>query len=176
MPDSYRLFYAVWPDPATARHLHDATRQLHATCGGKLTRRETVHLTLVFLGNVAAAHLPELLEVGEQSVVEGFTLPISRYGWWKHNGIVWAAPEATPPALTRLVANLEQGLVARGIGFDRRPRYVPHITLVRKAQRAPVLAEPVATFDWKVSGFALMRSVLSAGGSAYEPVGTWALA
>lgn len=168
-----RLFFALWPDALAARTLHQAGQELQKACGGKLTRRETVHLTLVFLGEVPAEKIPLLLELAARCRAPSFRFNFNRYGWWKHNRIVWAMPAETPAPLAELVRGLEAELKREGFVFDQRP-YVPHITLLRKAQRRPEAADLPAA-EWNVTEFVLVRSVLSSEGSAYEVIGRWPL-
>jgi 2'-5' RNA ligase len=53
-----RLFFACWPDAALQEQLAQLGRQLQRQSGGKPSRRENLHLTLVFLGDVASSDLP----------------------------------------------------------------------------------------------------------------------
>ena len=50
-----RIFFALWPEPEVARKLHALSGAAHAVCGGRRMRRDTLHMTLAFLGDVAAA-------------------------------------------------------------------------------------------------------------------------
>lgn len=168
-----RLFFALWPDKAAARALHEVGRELQEACGGRLTRLATVHLTLVFLGEVAPEKIPQLERAAASVKEEAFRITFNRYGWWKHNRIVWAMPEETPLPLQRLVQELETALERVGISFDKRP-YVPHITLLRKAERRPE-REELPGAAWSVKEFVLVRSVLDREGAAYEVIGRWGL-
>jgi 2'-5' RNA ligase len=168
-----RLFFALWLPPQAAKVLHTAGRELQKACGGKLTRRETVHLTLVFLGEVEDDKIPLLTSLAAQVRMPAFRVCFDRYGGWKHNRIVWAMPTEIPAALAELVQGLEAGLKQEDFVFDRRP-YVPHITLLRRARQRPEAADlPVA--EWEVEEFVLVRSVQSDEGSAYEVIGRWPL-
>lgn len=168
-----RLFFALWPPPQAAKALHAAGRALQKTCGGKLTRRETVHLTLVFLGEVDDDKIPLLASLAAPAQVPAFRLRFDRYGWWKHNRIVWAMPTETPTSLAELVQSLEAGLRQEGFAFDQRP-YVPHITLLRRARQRPEAVELPAA-EWEVKEFVLVRSLQTDEGSVYEVVGRWPL-
>lgn len=136
-------------------------------------RRDNLHLTLVFLGTVARAKIPQLEALAAQPGGVEFDLEFGIIGYWRHNRIVWAAPHSTPEPLRGRVAALEQALQQAGYQFDRRP-YAPHITLLRDA-RAPAALPPLA-FDWPVRDFVLMESVRGAPGSQYHVLARWALA
>ncbi len=172
-PRPQRLFFALWPDKEAARALHHVGRELQAACGGRLTRLATVHLTLVFLGEVAPEKIPRLERAAASVREEAFSINFNRYGWWKHNRIVWAMPEETPPPLRRLVQGLETALEQAGISCDKRP-YVPHVTLLRKAERRPQ-GEGLPGAAWAAREFVLVRSVLDREGAAYEVIGRWSL-
>ena len=166
-----RLFFALWPDQAVARRLEHAGAALQRTCGGRLARLDTLHLTLAFLGETPAERLPEALDAAATAHCAPFTLTLARVGGWAHNRIVWAAPVETPPPLLALARSLEAALGARGIAFDARP-FAPHVTLLRKAERLPPVPSlpPIA---WPVTDFVLVKSLPGARGAAYETLGRW---
>ncbi len=57
-----RLFLALWPGEAVAGALDAAGLEAQRLCGGRRMRRDTLHLTLVFLGDVEASRIPGLVE------------------------------------------------------------------------------------------------------------------
>ena len=169
MAETRRLFFAVWPDAAAAKRLHDRAREGQRACGGRLMRRETLHLTLAFLGDIAAARCADAAAVAADIAFDAFTLTLDRLGYWQHNRILWAGGES--PALSATAAVLGDGLRAAGFRLEARP-FVAHMTLLRDARcpAAPSLAAPIA---WPVSEFTLVESALSARGSQYQVVGRW---
>ncbi len=168
-----RLFFALWPAGRTRGALAQVADKLHRRCGGKLTRAQTIHLTLVFLGDIPVARIDELREAMSGLCGAGFALNIVRLGWWKHNRIAWAGPADIPAELNELVAEMRKRLGESGFAFDTRG-FAPHVTLLRKAQCAEQAFFPVE-IDWRVQDFVLVRSVLSTAGAAYEVVGRWPL-
>jgi len=168
-----RMFFAIWPDQAVSELLETAGKKLHETCRGRITRRETIHITLAFLGEVEVSRLNELLSMAGEVNATSFSLDLTKFGCWRHNRIAWVAPEVTPPALTDLASDLSEKLKAVGFKLDSRP-YVPHITLFRKAECREALPV-IDAIQWNVSEFVLVKSVLSNAGSAYEVVGRWPL-
>ena len=136
-------------------------------------RRENIHLTLVFLGNVERARIQRLEAIAAGQRARCFDLEFGAVGYWRHNRFAWVAPHAVPAPLQRLVAALEQALPEESFKFDRR-RYVPHITLVRDTRAPAVL--PAPAFTWQVREFVLVESAHGARGAAYRVLATWALA
>ncbi len=162
-----RLFFALWPDDAARARLFEFAQTLHRDCGGRLINRDNLHQTLVFLGNVAAERVPQLVALAAKVSVPPFKLEFGITGYWRHNRIVWAAPHATLTPLHTLVEGLGRGLQQAGLHLEDRP-YASHVTLIRDA-RAPA-ALPLLAFDWPIRDFALVRSVHTLGGSRYEVI------
>ncbi len=156
--------------------LHSLAQAAHKESGGRLIRPDHLHLTLVFLGNVARAKTFQLEAIAQHQCGAGFTLEFGKTGYWRHNRIVWAAPISIPEPLHALVAALERSLRHAGIQFDRQRKeneYVPHITLIRDA-RAPAEL-PTPQFGWRISEFALIESVRGAKGAEYQVLARWPL-
>lgn len=155
-----RLFFAAWPPEAAARALADWAHEARKVCGGRAPRREHIHLTLAFLGDVdAAAARLQGAAVRRQPLA--FRIEQARY--WAHNRIVWAGPLETPSELRQL---------ARDLGEKRA--FAAHVTLLRKAHAAAVLP-PLPLLDWPVTEFRLVNSKLGREGPSYEVLATYAL-
>lgn len=170
-----RVFFALWPDSATSADLDAAAGKLHALRGGRRTRPETIHLTLVFIGEIEQARLPEVLAAAEGAAVPGFELVLDQTHCWRHNKIAHLGASLPPAALLELVRQLETRLDAIGIRFDRRP-YAPHITLLRKADCSAQMTNPaLAPIRWLARDFMLVRSSLRSGGALYQQLGRWPL-
>ena len=133
-----------------------------------------IHLTLVFLGDIDRARQPQVEAVAAAVSGRAFDLVVDRVEYWKHNRIVWAGVERCPATLQALVADLGRAIAAEGFPLDRRP-YVPHITLLRDARRAPLQAA-LPGVAWPVTSFALVESVARERGRAYEVRREWLLA
>lgn len=169
-----RVFFALWPNAAIAAELARSGKILHDACGGRRTRKETIHLTLVFLGEVELARLDELVALAGEIRMPAFSLEITRWGCWPHNRVAWAGPQETPDELCQLVDELRRRLNCAGFRFDAKP-FAPHVTLLRKAdcRRVPL---PDKSIAWPIRHFVLVRSATSDAGAAYEVIGKWALA
>lgn len=172
MPEaSARVFFALWPDAEVRQALMRVGLSMHRQLEGRLTREDSVHMTLVFLGDTPVERLGALADLAADIPFELFSLSIERAGCWKHNKVGWVAPVETPPALVRLVSDLEERAAAQHFRFDRRP-FAPHLTLVRKARCAQRELQ-MPRIGWDVRDFVLVRSERDSNGSRYCPIGRW---
>ena len=153
--------------------LYRLAQSLREDCGGRVVQRDNLHLTLMFLGNVAREKIPQLEALAARQRSAGFDFKFGATGYWRHNRIVWAAPLSTPETLHELVAALELALQQAGFKFNQRP-YAPHLTLIRDAH-APATLPPFA-LDWPVRDFVLVESARGGQGPAYRVLARWALA
>jgi len=170
---SARVFFALWPDQDVRDELARAAQLLHAACGGRITRTDNVHLTLVFLGEVERSRLDALREAAARVRAPAHVLPVERFGWFRRNRVAWAGPAQTPAETLELVHGLEAALKQARFAFDARP-YEAHITLLRRAECGKPLP-PIAPIRWRLREFVLVESELNQGGSIYRITGRWAL-
>lgn len=167
-----RLFFALWPEPALRLAVQELAARLPED--GRAVRPENLHITLLFLGATPAERLPALLQAAGKLDAPAFDLRLDQGGWWRKSGIWWLAPGDTPPALKQLAHTLAE--LARGEGLDvRLEDFRPHLSLRRKARRAPEFP-PFAPLQWRARDFVLMESITHAEGAEYREVGRWALA
>ena len=175
-----RLFFALCPPPAVTNSLASLAQRLCDGFGGKATRAETVHLTLLFLGEQPEERLLPLQEAAARVCVAPFLLTLDHLGYWPHNRLLWAGCRQPSPAhetLTRLATDLRRQITASGIEFaNDTPSFVPHVTLVRKVAQLPhggalPSLPPIA---WPCSEFALVHSQLGAG-PVHQTIATFTL-
>jgi len=169
-----RLFFAAWPPPRTALGLYRWASEAARETRGRVTRAETIHLTLAFLGEIEESRISAVIDAGRAIVGKAHALPIEQARYWPHNRIVWVGPNETPPPLAALAADLKGLLMGKGFEVERRA-FEAHVTLIRKA-RAPRELPPLPELDWPVNEFVLVRSTLSNEGSSYDVLGRFALA
>jgi len=159
-PSSLRLFLALWPDDTVRAQLRAARDAWTWPRGATPVHTDKLHLTLHFLGSVAAERLPELRAGLLHLPMTPFDLRLGRPESW-HGGIAVLAPLEEPPALLALHAELAQALAALGMAPERRP-YRPHVTMARRADGVALPAQdPV--IDWHVDRYALVESRPDAG-------------
>ena len=177
-----RVFFAVWPDGEAQKQLAGLVKQLRldSLCGGRKTKAENIHLTLVFVGEVDTSQLQTLSRVAdeiEDSRMHAFDLVVEKICYWKRKNIVHAELSTIPRELMDLVTALQNGLSTAGFSLEQRP-YKPHITLMRNAscQTLPELAKPITSpIAWRVREWVLIRSEQTSDGSVYVPIGRWSL-
>lgn len=168
-----RVFFALWPTPERQRDFSVLAEDLRRTSGGRATDPNNIHLTLVFVGDVARERIADL-EAAAASIECGpFALDVDRVEYWPENNIVWAGVSRCPGQLEELVAELGDTLRLRDFRFDAR-EYVPHITLLRHARGGP-RSPGMETIPWPIGDFALVESVREAHGIAYRVLGRWPL-
>lgn len=155
-----RLFLALWPGPAANAGLlawRDAWQWPRDVAP---VRPERLHVTLHFLGDVAAARLPEL-RAGLAVPFSAFELRFGRPALWPH-GIAVLQPTNAPQRLQDLHACLGEAAQRLGLRTETRP-YRPHVTLARAAEGAvPPVRGP--QLRWTVRGYALVESRRAAAG------------
>jgi len=176
-PATTRVFFALWPPPVLAGKLADIAVTAAGQFGGRPTRRDTIHMTLAFLGDVAEARLPLLCASASRVVARSFDLTVDRLGFWRHNHLLWAGCRAVPPALPTLAGELSAVLDQAGFAIaDRERRFAPHVTLLRRVPADD--CQPLPAIDplrWSCAHFVLVRSRLSAAGSSYQTLAEFPL-
>lgn len=172
-PDPARVFFALWPEAGVRAELDRVARRLHKLRGGRCTRSETIHLTLIFVGNVPRATLPALQACAAAITLPNFELVFDQAECWRHNHIACVTTSRPPLALMDLVTGFESALDRLGIPYDRRP-YKPHVTLVRNADCRPE-DPPMQPIRWPVRDVVLVESRLGPEGAQYLQLGRYPL-
>jgi RNA 2',3'-cyclic 3'-phosphodiesterase len=165
-----RVFFALWPDDdlrAALLGARDGAALEHA----RIIHPNDLHLTLVFVGDVAPERLECIEAAGDDVALGCFELALRRAESWPRQRLLVAVPDAAPPPLCELVSQLQQNLLACGVEPEPR-RFRPHVTLARRAARA---AQQPLTIDWPVRRFVLARSALGGGGGGYQLLRSWPL-
>ncbi len=162
-----RLFFAFWPTATERAAMAEWQLPLRGLCGGRSMREDTLHTTLVFLGDVAEHRLQARRLAAQEVSCGGFGLVLKSAHYWGHNHIVYAAPETVPPQLAELVEGLERNLRKHHFHFEVRP-YKPHVTLLRNALWSDVPLPPMRAVHWQVDDFVLVQSLHDEQGAKYE--------
>jgi 2'-5' RNA ligase len=162
-----KVFFALWPTAAERSQLDAWQKPLQHLCGGRAMRGETLHNTLVFIGDVEQSRLEALQLAALEVSAACFELSFDGARYWGHNHIVYAAPDHVPQQLAQLVSALEQRLMTHRFKFDQR-EYKPHVTLLRNAHWTDVPLPEMQPALWRVKDFALVQSVQQRGLASYR--------
>jgi 2'-5' RNA ligase len=162
-----RVFFALWPNATERADLAAWQLPLVELCGGRVMLPDTLHATLVFIGNVAAHRLEALRLAAQEVNGRRFELDLTAAHYWGHNHIVYAAPQAVPAPLADLVVDLEHSLRKHRFHFEQRP-YKPHVTLLRHAQWSEASLPAMRRVRWQMEDFVLVQSSNDEQGARYE--------
>ncbi len=141
---------------------------------------EGVHLTLVFLGTVAADRVPAIAAaIGRVAVrhrpIELTVRGAGTFGRSSSPRVLWLGVDGEVRALTSLQRDVAGELEAIGFPRDDR-RFMPHLTLARAREERgdaslATAAERLGPFDAgsaRVSAVRLVQSHLGSGSPRYE--------
>ena len=168
-----RLFFALWPDEDLRTTLDLRLPPLVGELGGKPQRPDQWHVTLEFLGDVAADRRGGLHRAAERVRAAPFTVSFDQLEHWRKPQVVCLTASRIPAPLAALVDGLRAALAEEGFIPESR-EFRAHVTLARKVKTARHgrLEPPLA---WPADRFALVRSVTGPAGSRYEPLHWWNL-
>lgn len=168
MADKARVFFALWPQVATAAAIDAAANGL--VHDGRRVQRSQLHLTLAFVGSVEPRALAELEQRAQAIQAAAFTLVLDRADYFRRPRIVSLGPSRVPQALTRL-ADAVAGIA--GVDACRR-HFRPHVSLARRAA-APAPGR-IAPIRWPVRSFCLVESGADGVPGRYVRLREWPLA
>jgi 2'-5' RNA ligase len=165
---SRRLFIGLMVTPAVQVEIVRHRQAWAWSSDARLTPPANLHLTVDFLGDVAAAEEHALRGVLARVGMLPFELRLRTPKIWP-KGLAILEPERHH-SLEQLHSNI--GLALEAVDFGRDPRpWSPHVTLAREAEGShPPPA--FANIAWKVDGFSLVCSRPMAR-PAYEVLETW---
>lgn len=170
---SIRVFLALFPDPPMQRQLSLQANQLEPVCGGRKIRPQHLHLTLLFIGNIAVTRIETLKQAMATINAKPFEIAFDTVCYWKHNQIVSLQAANVPAELMALVSTLKIALTDNGFTFDNRD-YQPHITLIRNAAHAiqnhHIQPIPLVAAKWLLVQSKPVRNHVD-----YVPLGRWPL-
>lgn len=166
-----RLFFALWPDAGAREALAAQGARIAASAGGRAVSAAKLHLTLAFLGEVAAERSGAARDAAGEVEAHAFRLELDEIGSFRRSGVAWAGCRSAPPGLVELQADLAGRLAQRGFAGEARA-YAPHLTLVRRIA-GPVSREPIAPVSWRVTAYSLVETLPAGGG--YATLAEWRL-
>ncbi len=169
-----RVFFAITlPDPIKSA-LSLTTQLLRETAEkGNFTKQENLHLTLLFIGEVAPDRIDSLATALQSVKLPAFPLVFNGLGHFRkrYRDIWWLG--TTPSAdLQKVHEILSAAATELGFTFEVQP-YVPHLTLGREIVMPRNFqvkhAEP-APLEMQVGRISLMRSAREDGELKYTEI------
>jgi len=190
--EQVRCFIAIELPDEVKRGFRELQAQLKAGSQApiKWVDPANIHLTLKFLGNVAADRIGEITAAMTKAVqgTSYFSLEVKELGVFpnpRRVQIVWVGVSGEVAKLARLQQRIESGL--EGLGFPAEGRrFTPHLTLARLRDRATpderaklgqLIAETEfdAAQSFTVDSVNLMQSQLTREGPIYSRLSSAAL-
>jgi len=181
MSEPVRTFIAVCIPSALRRDLEEFTNRLRRSRADvKWVRLENMHLTLKFLGNVAADRLQPVFRAVERAVSgrRSFDIQFGGCGTFPGGGhprVLWVGLRQGAESLRDLAAAVDESLAAEGFERERRP-FSAHLTLgrVRSQQGIKACVEAMQTGielePFRVKEVTIFRSDLHPSGPKYTPL------
>ncbi len=177
-PVTDRLFFAIFPDPATAADIArraDALRAAHGLSGRPLAS-ERFHITLHHLGDHAGVRRDIVAMAGEaaQAIATApFEVVFDRAASF-HNGgnnpFVLQGGEGLE-ALKAFQRDLGLAMARAGLGKRVDKTFTPHVTMLYDRQL--IGEQTIEPVRWTVGGFTLIHSLL--GKTEHIPLARWTL-
>lgn len=169
-----RLFIAIGFPGEIQDGLFGCVRRLReASARGSFTRRENLHLTLVFIGEMADD--TPVRRAMEAVKAPPFELELGGFGRFRRPGgdIYWLGVVPSP-ALAAVQSSLCASLRARGFASEDRP-FTPHLTLGRQVILRPgfdraAFEAAVPPMRMTVEKLSLMRSDRPGGVLTYTEI------
>ena len=137
-------------------------------------RRDTLHLTLAFLGEVAAERLEALAELAGAIRIPPFEQTFDKAQCLPRKKIFWASASRVATELRELAGALSDRLKAADFRTEARP-FAAHVTLLRHARCDRQMPPEELRLVWPVRDFVLVESELSPEGARYRILRRWPL-
>jgi len=185
MAEMIRTFIALELNEATRRAIGDTQTKLKRDRTANSVRwvaPQSIHITLKFLGDVAATRMDELLDAVTQACagVAPFALTIAGIGAFPNTrrpNVVWVGARGDIAIASQLAEQIENACEMLGYAREERP-FAPHLTLGRvKRDASPsdrqalgklIEQTPVGELGkLTIAHTSVMKSELRPGGSVY---------
>lgn len=157
-----RLFIATQFDDEVKDHIQAVQERLRRLDSrANFTRRENLHLTLAFLGEISEERLADIEEAMNAVETAPLELCFDRMGRFRRrDSELWWIGARGNRELERMQAELTARLRSKGFSLEERT-FQPHLTLAREVRltrppdRAALLGNPFAAH---VDAMSLIRS------------------
>ena len=161
-----RLFIAILLSDEIKKELTSAQMVFRKSrIGGNYSPEQNLHLTVAFIGEYSDPD--RVLEVMEGVKFNRFPLGLEGFGAF--DDLWWAGIERSDELMS-YVRRLRRALSDAGIPFDGK-RFVPHITLLRRAEGGMMPELPASRARMTVDAVSLMRSDRGKHSMIYTEIG-----
>ncbi|MDW7990019.1 MAG: RNA 2',3'-cyclic phosphodiesterase [Archaeoglobaceae archaeon] len=174
-----RLFIAVDVDEEIKKKIDPLLLELSKIQGLKVVKRENLHTTLMFLGEVEDIKLEELKATLSKISFNPFKISLRRVGKFPEKGdtrVIWIGIEDSGN-LRELAEKIY--LELKKLSFKRDKEFVAHITVARVKRRNKEVEKILKEYgdiyfgDMLVKNFKLKQSILKTAGPVYIDVGVF---
>jgi 2'-5' RNA ligase len=178
-----RAFFCIEVDEATQKELERIISRLRhqVTTRVSWVRRENLHVTLKFLGEIDPVSLPQLQHAAAEAMrsIAPFDWQLNRLGAFpqmERPRVIWVGCREEPQPLHALYVVLETLLQALGHPPERGA-FTAHVTLGRVKEGGPRATEiaraleniPSFAYPLRTETLTLMESQLTPTGAIYRP-------
>lgn len=169
MPAAARVFFALQPPAAAQAELGRLAGWCERRCGGRAVAPESLHLTLLFAGELPPDQLASLQRAAASVRWAPFEVTLERIEYWARPRLLCAVPSQPLPGAMALAEALRAAL--RGtLALPVRP-FAPHVTVLRRPRRLAEVA--MAPLSWQATEFALFCSERGGGTRRYRSLWAW---
>jgi RNA 2',3'-cyclic 3'-phosphodiesterase len=174
-----RLFTAIELGAEPLHHVTDEQTRLAETMRGaslKWTKRDQLHITLVFIGEVSDERAGQIIEVMRDAIpYPPFRFELGGIGAFPPHGaprVLWMGVKSGADSIVRVQEMVVDRLEGVGVEREQRP-FSPHITLARWRESRPSdrprqrSADPPTIARVDVRTVTLFQSRTSSAGSTY---------
>lgn len=176
-----RLFVAIEIDEAARGAIHETQQRIASAFGSdarmlRFVRAEHLHVTLLFLGEVAEARLLPLVDALRPPIaLAPFTLTLGGVGVFPPRGaprVLWLGLAAGAEAAIALHAQVAARVGVPPAGHDGQAPFTPHLTLGRWRKDGPRRRSALPRMDASIASVevrhvTLFESRLSTSGPSY---------
>jgi 2'-5' RNA ligase len=177
-----RCFIAIdLPDEIKSRIFHEFEKLPKSLFKGKITKKENLHLTLKFLGDITKDEVEKIKSRLKETKLEKFNCKIGKTGFFdeNHARILWVELESNSNQLHNLQKLIEEKLPEFRV--DNK-EFNSHITTARiksTTNKEMFLKEikkiHFKDLEFEITNFYLMKSELKREGANYKVIEKYSL-
>ena len=139
---------------------------------GRIVPRDSLHITLAFLGHRPASERERIVDVLERAAAGAGRIDLTVRAYRETRSVGMVTLDDRTGGATALAEDVQAGLASFGVYHREARRWLPHITVLRFRGRAGLRPELPNTCSINVVRTALYRSFLGSGGARYEVLAT----